>query len=204
MSCKEALRCEHEVSYPRWFKFIWCNDCMVVKFDSLQSGIVVIADKDNNRTVGEHSDMFIPHTDKEYWEEVTDQYKNKMPTCEHGMPFDSECEKCQKEVQLKQNETFKQCTEWNDKNEFEGNVDQILNYIEDMLIEKNKSYGNSALNPLRVFSKVDAVEQLKVRIDDKLSRIARGNEFIGDDTVNDLIGYLVLYKIAIKGDNVEK
>jgi hypothetical protein len=71
--------------------------------------------------------------------------------------------------------------------------------ISNMLIAKNKSYGNSILDPVRVFSKSDTVEQIKVRIDDKLSRIERGSEFIGDDTLDDLIGYLVLLSIAQKG-----
>ena len=85
-----------------------------------------------------------------------------------------------------------------EQQDFRNNIIDILDNIENMLIEKNKSYGNAALNPLRVFSKASPVEQLKVRIDDKLSRIAKGDEFIGDDTINDLIGYLVLYKIATK------
>lgn len=70
--------------------------------------------------------------------------------------------------------------------------------IKAMLLEKNVAYGNSALDPVRVFSKSDAVEQIKVRIDDKISRLMRGKE-IGDDTVLDLIGYLVLLRVAMKG-----
>lgn len=37
--------------------------------------------------------------------------------------------------------------------------------IEEMLVEKNRAYGNSALEPVRLFSKADAVEQILVRID---------------------------------------
>jgi len=65
-----------------------------------------------------------------------------------------------------------------------------------MLIAKNVAYGASAFEPLRIFSRADPVEQLNVRIDDKLSRIARGREFAGDDTELDLIGYLVLRRVA--------
>ncbi|ALJ19505.1 hypothetical protein AOA12_06125 [Microbacterium sp. No. 7] len=65
-----------------------------------------------------------------------------------------------------------------------------------MLIEKNAAYGDSALDPVRIFSKAPADEQIRVRIDDKLSRLARGSEYPGDDTVMDLIGYLVLLIIA--------
>ena len=61
-----------------------------------------------------------------------------------------------------------------------------------MLIDKNKSYGNSAFEPQRVFSKASTREQLLVRIDDKLSRVASGQEYPGDDTIKDLIGYLIL------------
>jgi hypothetical protein len=38
-----------------------------------------------------------------------------------------------------------------------------------MLLSKNASYGNSALEPVRIFSKADPVEQLKVRLDDKVA-----------------------------------
>ena len=79
--------------------------------------------------------------------------------------------------------------------DFDYTVDKTMLEIGEMLKEKNKSYGNAALDPIRIFSKADALEQLKVRIDDKLSRISKGSEFIGDDTIKDLIGYLVLYKI---------
>jgi hypothetical protein len=65
-----------------------------------------------------------------------------------------------------------------------------------MLVEKNRSYGDSALNPIRIFSKADNVEQLKVRIDDKLNRVNNAQGFPGDNDIDDLIGYLILYKIA--------
>ena len=68
--------------------------------------------------------------------------------------------------------------------------------IAHMLINKNIAYGDSALDPVRVFSKSDPVEQLKVRIDDKISRLMKGTEYIGDNDIDDLIGYLVLLKIA--------
>ena len=68
--------------------------------------------------------------------------------------------------------------------------------IAHMLIEKNISYGNSALDPIRIFSTADSTEQLKVRIDDKLNRVKNNQGFAGDNDIDDLIGYLVLYKIA--------
>jgi len=72
----------------------------------------------------------------------------------------------------------------------------VCDEVKRVLLEKNRAYGNSALDPLRIFSKASPVEQLNVRIDDKLSRIARGREYAGDDTELDLIGYLVLRRVA--------
>lgn len=77
-----------------------------------------------------------------------------------------------------------------------NDINRVCNEIKDMLMEKNLSYGDSALNPVRIFSKADPSEQLRIRIDDKLSRFARGKEYPGDNDINDLIGYLVLLKIA--------
>ena len=80
--------------------------------------------------------------------------------------------------------------------EFNIQVSQILIEIKDLLISKNQKYGNSALEPLGVFSKLSAQEGLLVRIDDKLKRIKNGTlDRDDEDVINDLIGYLVLLKI---------
>jgi len=81
-------------------------------------------------------------------------------------------------------------------NLFAVQVTQALEEIRDLLIAKNQKYGNSALEPLGVFSQLSAKDGLLVRIDDKLKRIKNGSlERDDEDVVNDLIGYLVLLKI---------
>jgi hypothetical protein len=78
-------------------------------------------------------------------------------------------------------------------------VKYLLKELQDLLEEKNKAYGDSALNPIRLFSKVSAADALRVRIDDKLSRIKnKGITPDTEDSLMDLIGYLILLKIAIK------
>jgi len=67
--------------------------------------------------------------------------------------------------------------------------------VQRILLEKNAAYGNSALEPIRIFSRADATEQIRVRLDDKLSRLARGHA-AGEDVILDLIGYLILLRIA--------
>ena len=68
--------------------------------------------------------------------------------------------------------------------------------IKELLLEKNRKYGDSALSPVRVFSKSDPLEQIRVRLDDKLSRLRNQQDDEDEDVVNDLIGYLVLLKVA--------
>jgi hypothetical protein len=69
--------------------------------------------------------------------------------------------------------------------------------IKALLVSKNEKYGDSALQPLGVFSKLNSAEAIKARIDDKLSRIANvGLNDATEDTLDDLIGYLLLLKIA--------
>jgi hypothetical protein len=78
----------------------------------------------------------------------------------------------------------------------EKDIKRVCDEVRDLLISKNRSYGDSALHPSRIFSKTDNVEQLLVRIDDKLSRIQNGHDWPGDNEIDDLLGYLILLKIA--------
>lgn len=83
--------------------------------------------------------------------------------------------------------------------EFSIAVSEVLIEIKELLISKNQKYGNSALEPLGVFSKLTPEQALFVRIDDKLKRIKNGSlEKDDEDVINDLIGYLVLLKIQTK------
>ena len=84
---------------------------------------------------------------------------------------------------------------YNEK-DFANKVRKVCDSVANLLIEKNKCYGNSALEPLNCFYKGDAITAIKVRIDDKLSRIKRGKEYGNEDTITDLLGYLVLLKVS--------
>ena len=80
----------------------------------------------------------------------------------------------------------------------------VGNEVIDLLIEKNQSYGDSALEPANVFANGNAVENLCARIDDKLMRIkTQGFRGYGEDNVKDLIGYLILLKIALEDEKLD-
>lgn len=86
------------------------------------------------------------------------------------------------------------------KMEFELGITKVLDDTKKMLLEKNKKYGNSATDPVRIFSKADRIEQIKVRIDDKLSRIVRSSNAEDDEDVRrDLIGYFVILEALESG-----
>jgi hypothetical protein len=76
-------------------------------------------------------------------------------------------------------------------------IDTECQNLAEMLKAKNRAYGNSFADPANIFCKLPAMEQLKVRIDDKLNRIAKGQnlEAVQEDTILDLIGYLVLIRV---------
>jgi len=91
----------------------------------------------------------------------------------------------------------------------ENNITEVNKLIEleceqlkELLIQKNIDYNNSLHNPIRVFSKVSNTEGILARLDDKLNRILKkGINDKTEDTVSDLIGYLIHLKIAIKLKN---
>ena len=76
--------------------------------------------------------------------------------------------------------------------------------IKELLLAKNKAYGNSAIEPIRVFSKASNIEQILVRLDDKAARLQRGlGSADEEDVIKDMIGYLILLRVC-KRVNEEK
>lgn len=77
-------------------------------------------------------------------------------------------------------------------------ISKVCDDVKKLLIKKNKAYGNSALDPVRIFSRANMKEQIKVRLDDKLSRLKRGKDTgaVPEDINMDILGYLVLLRVA--------
>ena len=80
---------------------------------------------------------------------------------------------------------------------------QVCDRIKALLLSKNEKYGDAALNPTRIMSKANAVEQILIRIDDKLNRISKGAGLLAsdEDVVQDLAGYFILLIIALERQN---
>jgi len=70
--------------------------------------------------------------------------------------------------------------------------------LSNFLIQKNIDYNDSLQNPLGVFQK-NKIDGVLGRIDDKLNRIKKvGINDKTEDTITDLIGYLIHLKIMLE------
>ena len=77
------------------------------------------------------------------------------------------------------------------------NIENKCQELKDLLLRKNDAYGDAALQPLGVFSSCNASEGIKVRLHDKLKRIANaGLVEDTEDTLIDIAGYIILLMIA--------
>jgi len=72
----------------------------------------------------------------------------------------------------------------------------VFDSMRDLVIEKNRRYGDAAITPKQIFSKLNAGEGIKVRIDDKISRIMNSGGTVRKNDVADLMGYLALFAIS--------
>ena len=68
-----------------------------------------------------------------------------------------------------------------------------FDHLRRTLIAKNIAYGNSVYEPVRYASTMDPAALIRVRVDDKLSRLRTAAGTDSEDALLDLIGYLVLY-----------
>jgi hypothetical protein len=75
--------------------------------------------------------------------------------------------------------------------ETQNNIIRTCEALKRFLLEKNKRYGNSALEPINIFSKLPAEEGMKLRMDDKIKRIKNSSELRKNDII-DLSGYIIL------------
>jgi hypothetical protein len=75
-------------------------------------------------------------------------------------------------------------------------IDRLFFNFSEFLKEKNKRYGDSVINPVKIFSKVEPSNKACIRLDEKLQRII--NNDIGElrkNDVADTFGYIALLMI---------
>ena len=89
----------------------------------------------------------------------------------------------------------------------EDKIRVMCSRIEKMLLDKNARYGNSSLSGKSRFGLPKGTSIL-ARIDDKLSRLSQIDKNKHpdsyQDTIKDLIGYLILYMIHLEDEENER
>lgn len=87
---------------------------------------------------------------------------------------------------------------WGDLPPTQQKIHEIMGAMKDLLLYKNQKYGDSAINPKKIFYKGDATNSILIRLDDKLGRVMSNTEEkprVND--VADIIGYCVLLLISM-------
>ena len=77
-------------------------------------------------------------------------------------------------------------------------ITELTDAMRDLLLYKNEKYGDSALNPKKIFYKGDVRNAILIRLDDKLGRVAANTD--GTPRINDvadIIGYCTLLLISM-------
>ena len=75
-------------------------------------------------------------------------------------------------------------------------IELVCSNFSTFLKEKNRRYGDSAMAPIKIFSRIDADSQLCNRIDDKLNRIKNNSGPLRKNDLCDVVGYAILLLIA--------
>lgn len=96
---------------------------------------------------------------------------------------------------------------WRDLPPTQQKIHEIMGAMKDLLLYKNQKYGDSAINPKKIFYKGDSTNSILIRLDDKLGRVMSNTEEkprVND--VCDIIGYctLLLISMDVTREDIEK
>lgn len=86
-------------------------------------------------------------------------------------------------------------------------IKDILSGMTDLLLYKNRKYGDSAIHPKKIFYKGGSTNSILIRLDDKIGRVMSNTEEkprVND--VADIIGYctLLLVSMGITSEDLKK
>ena len=125
---------------------------------------------------------------------MTEEKINEEKMNKYGQPMQ------QRNVDMKENPYLVAKKSEKTLTKTQTEITEVMNELRVLLINKNEQYGDSVLEPIRIFSKASIDEQVKVRIDDKINRLLQGDDSLesDEDVIKDLIGYLVLFLLHMR------
>ena len=83
----------------------------------------------------------------------------------------------------------------------------VLDGMKQLLLYKNTKYGDSAINPKKIFYKGDSTNSILIRLDDKIGRVmSNPDDKPRVNDVADIIGYctLLLVSMNITSEDLKK
>lgn len=83
----------------------------------------------------------------------------------------------------------------------------VLDGMKNLLLYKNRKYGDSAINPKKVFYKGDSTNSILIRLDDKIGRVmSNPDDKPRVNDVADIIGYctLLLVSMNVTSEDLKK
>jgi hypothetical protein len=86
-------------------------------------------------------------------------------------------------------------------------IREITEAMKDLLLYKNQKYGDSAINPEKIFYKGDSTSSILIRLNDKIGRVkANPDDKPRVDDVCDIIGYctLLLISMGVTAEDIAK
>lgn len=116
--------------------------------------------------------------------------------CGHQCPSDALCSKCGGDPMGLDDLRCRDCSVTSELTATQALIVEVCDGVKAMLLRKNRQYGDSAVHPRRVFSRASAIEQIKVRLDDKVNRLLNQQDDDDEDAVMDATGYLILWMVA--------
>lgn len=82
--------------------------------------------------------------------------------------------------------------------ETQNHIVNVCEGIKDLLLYKNKKYGDAALNPRKIFYKGNSTNSILIRLNDKITRIENNTEEIPRiNDIADTIGYSILLLVSL-------
>lgn len=86
-------------------------------------------------------------------------------------------------------------------------IREITEAMKDLLLYKNQKYGDSAINPEKIFYKGDSTSSILIRLNDKIGRVkANPDDKPRVNDVCDIIGYctLLLISMGVTAEDIAK
>lgn len=83
----------------------------------------------------------------------------------------------------------------------------VLDGMKSLLLYKNRKYGDSAINPKKIFYKGDSTNSILIRLDDKIGRVmSNPDDKPRVNDVADIIGYctLLLVSMNVTSEDLKK